>query len=128
MPHSNSGEELRELLMGMYPAGTSSFLQKIDSDLMSDGTLAALFYQSCLNYLVRRLITQAEHFRRSFPSEWKLKLRAYLRNHTRYRDGRVDELVQLLRIPTQNDRDSEMKPAGIPKFPAAIPISNRPLF
>jgi hypothetical protein len=33
-----------------------------------------------------------------------------------------------LRIPTQNDSDSEMKPAGIPKFPAAIPISNRPLF
>jgi 5-methylcytosine-specific restriction endonuclease McrA len=68
----------------------------MDGDLMSDGKLLNLFYSSCINYLVRRMITTAEFYRRKYPSEWKLKLRKFLRDYTRYKDKHIDALVTLL--------------------------------
>jgi 5-methylcytosine-specific restriction endonuclease McrA len=96
MPDFNPGQELRDFLTELNPIGTNTFLEKMDNDLMSDGKLVNTFYSSCINYLVRRLITTAEFYRRKYPSEWKLRLRKFLRDYTRYRDRHIDTLILLL--------------------------------
>src|SRR5256885_9635856 len=96
MSDFNPGQELKDFLTELYPSDANTFLERMDSDLMSDGKLVNVFYSSCINYLVRRLITTAEFYRRKYPSEWKLKLRKFLRNYTRYRDRQIDTLILLL--------------------------------
>ncbi len=104
MSNINPGQELREFLIRLYPLeqirdmsrGGRTFLQKMDYDLMSDETLSNTFYSSCINYLVRRLITTAEYFRRKYPDEWRLELRRFFRNYTRYKDRDINDLTLLL--------------------------------
>ncbi len=62
----NPGEELQRLLKKIYPPdteGRTSFIQRIDSGLRAEGDFAELVYDSCINYMVRRLITTAEYIR-----------------------------------------------------------------
>lgn len=91
----NPGEELRDYLSSFYSQPSPNFLQQMDNDLMCEGELAELVYDSCLNYLLRRLIKTAEYYRRHDPSDWRMKLKGFLRDHTRLRTG-TDELIRLL--------------------------------
>lgn len=95
--YRNPGEELRAFLSSSYSQKPSDFLRKMDNDLMCDGEFEQLVYDSCLNYMLRRLIKTAEYYRRKHPSDWRMKLKSFLRDHTRLRTG-IDELIRLLGI------------------------------
>jgi hypothetical protein len=75
----NPGEELRDYIPVMYPVGKGSAAERMDSDLQGDGELSSLIHSSLINYLVRRLVVTAEYRRRTYPDEWKTRLRKYLR-------------------------------------------------
>lgn len=64
----NPGEELRKLLRQIFPptVGSDSFLTRIDHGLMAQGDFSEIVYESCINYLVRRLITSARFIFRPF--------------------------------------------------------------
>lgn len=102
MPTIDPGRELQLYLEGEYARKDDEFLRQVDYDLMADGQLGELFRQSCINYIVRRLITTAEFFRRNYPPETYgsqrhlRELRGYLRDFTRYSDRTVDDLVRIL--------------------------------
>jgi len=101
----NPGEELKVFLTQIYSNSSSKadgFLAKLDNDLMCDGSLIDIVYRSCINYIIRRLITTAEYFRRIYDpkiygqSRYQRELRRYLRDYTRLRDQHVNELLHLL--------------------------------
>lgn len=99
----NPGEMLRESLMKIYPrndstSSTTNFLEKLDRDFQGDGALASFFYESCINYLVRRLITSADHYKRTYPEQnlFEQKLKLYLRDFTNLRDRERQEIFRLL--------------------------------
>lgn len=102
MSNINPGEELQNFLTQLYSSQAGGFLQRVDNDLMSDGELYDLFFSSCINYTLRRLITTAEYFRRKYPMEkygpnrHRTELRQYLRDYTRYKDKHIDSLSVLL--------------------------------
>lgn len=102
MSEPNPGEVLRGFLVNIYPLKEHTFVHEMDDDFMSDGELVKTFYYSCINYLVRRLITTAEHYRRRFPPDlhgsnrYKSELKKFLKDYTRYNDRQLDKLVTLL--------------------------------
>ena len=68
----NPGEQLRELLQKLIPFEPSakmSFIERIDNTLIADGEFARLAYASCLNYLIRRLITTSEFLKRKYSED-----------------------------------------------------------
>jgi 5-methylcytosine-specific restriction endonuclease McrA len=93
--YQNPGEELREYLSSFYQQQSPHFLQKMDRDLECDGEFERLVYNSCLNYLLRRLVKTAEYYRRQHPSDWRMKMKSFLRDHTGFRTG-ADEIIKLL--------------------------------
>jgi 5-methylcytosine-specific restriction endonuclease McrA len=92
----NPGEELRDYIAEMYPVGKASTAEKMDFDLGADGELLSLFHSGLINYLVRRLVVTAEYHRRTYDSEWKTRLRKYLRDYTRFHDKHHTPLLELL--------------------------------
>lgn len=102
MPTIDPGRELQLYLEREYSRVNDEFLRQVDYDLMADGQLTELFRQSCINYMVRRLITTAEFFRRSYPptthgpQRHLRELRDYLGDFTRYSDRTIDDLMRIL--------------------------------
>jgi len=67
----NPGFLLQELLFKMFPLDSKpSFLTQMDDILRTDGEFSQLVYQSCINYMVRRLITTAEFKLRYCEEQW----------------------------------------------------------
>ncbi len=103
----NPGEELQRLLKKIYPPdteGRTSFIQRIDSGLRAEGDFAELVYDSCINYMVRRLITTAEYIRRQCDREglpdpdrrfWT-KFRDFLRHETDIPANATERVLGLL--------------------------------
>lgn len=92
----NPGEQLRDYMSAMYPVGKASTAERMDHDLQADGELLTLFHSSMINYLVRRLIITAEYHRRRYGSEWKIRLRRYFSDYTRFHDKHHTPLLELL--------------------------------
>ena len=102
---SNPGEQLQLLLKKLYPfepEGQLSVLIHLDNALMADGELLKLTYNSCINHMIRRLITAAAFIKRrydtdSFPSgTYILEIRRYLRDFTRIPSRETEKILTLL--------------------------------
>ncbi|MDZ4721613.1 MAG: HNH endonuclease [Roseiflexaceae bacterium] len=85
---------MKILLAKFHPNnGASSFVQELDNYLAADGQLEDLIYHSCLNYLVRRLINTARYlYSQHGEYNFKVELRKYLRDYTRYSDRQKTEI------------------------------------
>jgi len=123
MSDINPGEELQNFLTQLYSSQAGDFLQRVDYDFMSDGDLYDLFFSSCINYILRRLITTAEYFRRKYPAgnygeyRHREELRQYLRDYTRYKDKQIDDLLVLLNrcLSACDDEPTPHQKTGIKK-------------
>jgi 5-methylcytosine-specific restriction endonuclease McrA len=104
MDAQNPGEELKEYLQSLHVFTNEGFLGKIDVCLRSDEdtSVARVFYDSCINYLVRRLMGVARYFFNIFTPKvydeirYKNEIRRYLKEKTRYNEGQRDKIALLL--------------------------------
>ena len=118
----NPGEQLRELLQKLIPFEPSakmSFIDRIDNTLIADGEFARLAYASCLNYLIRRLITTSEFLKRKYSGdqfrsdEYVQVIRRFIRDYTRISPAQVEPMLSLIlacleernRAPNQTTKD-----------------------
>lgn len=92
------GGKLKNLLMKFHPnSGTQGFLQQLDYYLAADGQMEDLMYHSCINYLIRRLINTARYlYSQHGEYNFRVELRKYLRDYTRYSDRQRTDLVSAL--------------------------------
>ena len=103
----NPGEQLQLLLKELYPPDSGakpSFVSRLDDALMTAGDFAELVYNSCINYMVRRLITTAEYLRRRIDKQGLadpdrklvVELRSFIREETTIPDRKGEKLLVLL--------------------------------
>jgi 5-methylcytosine-specific restriction endonuclease McrA len=100
----NPGEQLQRLLSRLYPFTTTRtcFTESLDDALIAEGDFAKLVYDSCINYMVRRLITAAEFLRReydnpSFPAgTYIVEIRRYLQDFTHIPHRKIELIVAIL--------------------------------
>lgn len=70
------------------PHERAAFVTQLDEALRAEGDLSRLIYESTLNFILRRLITTAEYFKRKYfdttqsEDEYWSQLRYYLREYT----------------------------------------------
>jgi 5-methylcytosine-specific restriction endonuclease McrA len=82
----------------------STFVSRIDAALLAEGDFAELVYNSCINYMVRRLITTAEYLKRKCDKEglpdpgrrFIISLRSFIRNETDIPDRGIEKILILL--------------------------------
>jgi 5-methylcytosine-specific restriction endonuclease McrA len=92
-------QRLREFLETLYVDSHSSYLAKMDEDLVAEGNLSSLFYRSQINYLFRRFVRTAQYFQRQFPpsefgdSRYRTEFRDFLRDSTRYHDNVIQRIA-----------------------------------
>ena len=103
----NPGQQLQFLLREIYPPDSkdkASFVQRIDNGLIAEGDFDELVYNSCINYVVRRLITTAEFFSRQCEGEGLpdpdrrlvVKLRKFVREETHIPHKESEKVLDLL--------------------------------
>lgn len=99
------GEELRQILQELLPNDRpdhSAFGSRLDLFFIADGDLSELIYQSCINYMLRRLVTTAEFLRRKYDvSDYSsgyyiVQIRKYLRDYTRLPNNKIELVLVLL--------------------------------
>jgi hypothetical protein len=122
MDQYNPGEQLRLLLMELYPPDSKnkkSFIDSVDNAFLAEGELAEYVYKSIINYLLRRLITTAEFIKRKHdpavypPTTYIIEIRKFIRDFTRIPQGRVERVIALIldclrereRNPTQKTKN-----------------------
>lgn len=102
MPTSNPGQELQSALERLYPFDPAKTIEMIDHDFMSDGEISQVARKSAVNYVLRRLITTAEHHRRKFPvdkfgeARYVVEFRKFLRDFTRYKPKDIEKIVEVI--------------------------------
>jgi hypothetical protein len=97
----NPGEKLQEFLIDLYPKNNLGVIKQVDYHLAADGDIEGYTYMSVINYLVRRLISIADHYYRKYPpsdygQRFKRETQNFLINHTRYSDEQAEEITHLL--------------------------------
>jgi hypothetical protein len=117
MTVSNPGEQLQLILQKLYPfdpADHSSIFFHLDYALMGEGDMVRFTYDSCINHMVRRLITTAAFLKRrydtdSFPSgRYIQEIRRHIRDFTRLPYQEIEKILTLL-VECLKERDG--KPA-----------------
>jgi HNH endonuclease len=101
----NPGEQLREVLKGIFPADVkdNSFISKIDYIVQADGELIDLIYNSTINYVLRRLIVTADFFKRQCESKnqgnevFIVKLRDFLKEDMNFPEKHIGRISILIR-------------------------------
>ena len=90
MNEKRPAPELRRILKEIFPpdsADSPALIDRIDSGLVANGEFRKYFYESCINYVFRRLITVAVFLRRQLESlgieEIEISFVEYLRRHIR---------------------------------------------
>lgn len=104
MDNQNPGEELREYLKTIHVFTSEGFLGQIDAIFRVDEetSVARVFYESCINYLVRRLIGLAKYFCNIFSPRlygeirYKDEIRRYLKERTRYNETQRGKIALTL--------------------------------
>jgi len=118
----NPGEQLRELLQKLIPFEPSakmSFIDRIDNTLIADGEFARLAYASCLNYLIRRLITTSEFLKRKYSGdqfrsdEYVQVIRRFIRDYTRISPAQVEPMLSLILACLEEETVRQIKPRKI---------------
>lgn len=129
---SNPGRQLQLLLKEIFPPDAqhdTSFIWRIDDAVMADGQLVDVIYNGTINYLLRRLITTAEYFRRKCADgpftdpehQFKKLLKDFLREEIRIPRNRLGRFEVLLRecleararYPTEHTKKRLLKKAGL---------------
>jgi hypothetical protein len=98
------GERLKDLLKKLIPLkrDTENFVSYIDDILKADTEFEYIVYESCINYLLRRLITTATFFKKKYTNDfytsgrYTTELRRFLEKETRFDKTRVEEILTLL--------------------------------
>lgn len=78
------GQELKALLVDLYPNEHRGFLAQADSDFKADGELHNIFYDSFINYLVRKLITTTIYLNKKFKVYGDGKVKGEIRSYLEY--------------------------------------------
>jgi len=117
-------EELSKIIQ-YDPAEKAGFITRVDDALLAEGQLSRIIYESTLNYLVRRLITVAEYFKRKYydttdsDNEYWSKLRLYLRDYTNIPASKQERVFSILlrcvwernRVPSDGTHNAVIKRA-----------------
>lgn len=100
------GGKLKDLLQKLIPFDNGlereNFVSNIDDMLKSDAEFEYVVYDSCINYLVRRLITTAAYIKKKYLTDlytsgrYIVELRSFLQNETRFDKTRIEEILVLL--------------------------------
>ncbi len=77
------GQKLKSFLKEHYSQGRS-YLTKIDGDFNANGNIETYFYESSINYLVRRLITAAKLMYGVFKAQGDLRIKSEIRVYLEY--------------------------------------------
>lgn len=102
---TSPGLELRNLLKKLYPFDPlkkRSFVSKIDAALIAEGEFSQLVYDSCIYYMVRRLITTAQYLNRQYgtsdhpPGRFVVELRKFVRDYTNIPKDKIELALTLL--------------------------------
>ncbi|NJK38817.1 MAG: hypothetical protein HC920_14380 [Oscillatoriales cyanobacterium SM2_3_0] len=102
----NPGQELKKVLENLYPLNQEelSFVGEIDRSFKEDGKLVEIFYQSTINYLIRRLINTTEYLKREHESSelqnklFITKLRNFFQQETWIDDENIERLISILQL------------------------------
>lgn len=124
----NPGQELQNFLKTLIPLDSlddgfnesSSFITRLDSIMMAGGEFSQLVYNSCINYLVRRLITTAEYLKRKcssdefgldqYPERLIEELRSFILEFTEIRGSDCEKLLILLQLCLEERTKTLKKP------------------
>jgi hypothetical protein len=102
---AHPGQQLRLFLEELYPLdhkNKTTFISRIDEALRASSDFSEIVYASCINYMVRRLITVAEYIKQKGdkigqPEYLFIRdLRDFIREETRIPPNKVEELLFLL--------------------------------
>jgi 5-methylcytosine-specific restriction endonuclease McrA len=101
MSEVNPGERVKDFFLSLYDKEDDLLLRKIDYDLMADDELRYIFYESLINYLVRRFITAVDYCHREYEAHFGIarvqqEVERLLRNNTNYNDKQIKTLAFLL--------------------------------
>lgn len=101
----NPGLQLQLILKDLFPVTTvnrADFVAKMDDLLYSEGEFSSIVYDSCINYMVRRLITTSEYYKRQYdptvyPSDrYVQEIRRFLQQRTKIPHNRREQILSLL--------------------------------
>jgi len=99
------GQELQRLLKRLYPFDPMekrSFVSIIDDALIAENAFSELVYNSCIDYMVRRLITTAQFLEGQYgpscypPGRFIVELRKFVRDYTNIPTDKIELVLTLL--------------------------------
>lgn len=121
---TNPGERLRVILEDLYPSDLSSgqsCINKMDSALFADGSLASLVYRSTINYLLRRLVSTAVFIKRKCKKNnlpelsVQIEIKRFVNNKLNIHNKNTVEKIATLLVECTEMRDDKPSP-GIVKI------------
>jgi len=109
----NPGQQLRNLLITLFPQRDETSVDTIDSAFKADGSLTLYMYYSTINYLLRRLIKTAVYLKKKSYIGTNLdrdlyieNLRIFLNTETRIEENDNEKILSLLLICTTTNNST----------------------